>query len=80
MTKSVKNPLYENPVFLGDKPIVFVHQVAEILSCHYSTVYRMAELGVIPKPINIGARKKLAWFQDDINQYVLSLLNQGGAA
>jgi len=42
------------------------------LCCHYSTVYRMADSGVIPKPINIGAKKKFAWFEDDINRYVLT--------
>jgi predicted DNA-binding transcriptional regulator AlpA len=40
----------------------------------------MADTGVIPKPINIGAKKHFAWFEDDINRYVLNRLAQGGAA
>ena len=36
----------------------------------------MAESGAIPKPINIGAKKKFAWFEDDINRYVLIRLAQ----
>lgn len=70
----------ENPVTFGDQPILFVQQVARRLCCHYTTVYRMADSGAIPKPINIGARKHFAWFEDDINRYVLNRLAQGGAA
>jgi predicted DNA-binding transcriptional regulator AlpA len=40
----------------------------------------MADTGVIPKPINIGAKKHFAWFEDDINRYVLIRLSNGGAA
>ena len=82
MADSVK-PLScdDQPVtFFGNKSILFVQQVARRLCCHYSTVYRMADTGVIPKPINIGAKKHFAWFEDDINQYVLTRLSNGGAA
>lgn len=71
---------HDRPVTFGEKPILFVQQVAKRLCCHYSTVYRMADAGVIPKPINIGAKKHLAWFEDDINRYVLTRLSNGGAA
>lgn len=71
---------HDQPVTFGDKSILFVQQVARRLCCHYSTVYRMADSGTIPKPINIGAKKHFAWFEDDINRYVLNRLAQGGAA
>ena len=62
----------DRQVIFGAKTILFVQQVAQRLCCHHTTVYRMAESGAIPKPINIGAKKKFAWFEDDINRYVLT--------
>lgn len=80
MADLVKSLSCDMTVTFGDKPILFVQQVARRLCCHYSTVYRMADSGVIPKPINIGAKKHFAWFEDDINRYVLNRLAQGGVA
>lgn len=78
MADSVKPPScdHDQPVTFGDKSILFVQQVARRLCCHHTTVYRMAESGAIPQPINIGAKKKFAWFEDDINRYVLIRLAQ----
>jgi len=78
MADSVKPPScdHDHQVIFGAKPILFVQQVAQRLCCHHTTVYRMADSGVIPKPINIGAKKKFAWFEDDINRYVLTRLAQ----
>lgn len=78
MSDLVKSPScdHDQPVTFGDKSILFVQQVAQRLCCHHTTVYRMAESGAIPKPINIGAKKKFAWLEDDINRYVLTRLAQ----
>jgi len=81
MADSVKSPSCDRdqPVTFGDKSILFVQQVARRLCCHHTTVYRMAESGAIPKPINIGAKKKFAWFEEDINRYVLTRLVQSSS-
>jgi len=81
MSDLVKSPSSsdDRTVTFGAKTILFAQQVAQRLCCHHTTVYRMAESGVIPKPINIGAKKKFAWFEDDINRYVLTRLVQSSS-
>ena len=81
MSDLVKSPSCDRDrqVIFGAKNILFVQQVAQRLCCHHTTVYRMAESGAIPKPINIGAKKKFAWFEDDINRYVLTRLVQSSS-
>jgi excisionase family DNA binding protein len=79
MADSVKKGNSDNQVTFGGQSIIFVREVAKRLCCHYSHVYRLAESGVIPRPINIGV-KHFAWLEDDINAHVAARLAQGGAA
>lgn len=64
---------------LGSKPIMHIGDVEKATSKPRTTIYRESREGTFPKPIQLGKRR-LAWLESDIRDWVLVRLNAVGAA
>lgn len=58
---------------IADKPqnalLLTAEQVAELLACSVRHVWRLADLGTLPKPLSLGAKLK-RWPRSSIEKFI----------
>jgi prophage regulatory protein len=64
---------------IGNLPIMYIGDVEKATSKPRPTIYRESREGSFPKPIQLGKRR-LAWLERDVLDWVLVRLNAVGAA
>jgi len=64
---------------IGNLPIMYIGDVEKATSKPRPSIYRESREGTFPKPIQLGKRR-LAWLEQDIQDWVLVRLSAVGAA
>ena len=67
--------LPQTPVFkFGNKPVLFIEQVCELVAMPRASVYQNAKNGHFPEPVNIG-KKRFVWVESDVLAWIDTRLN-----
>ena len=57
--------------------IIKVHDVKELTTFSFSTIYRLASKGRFPKPIKLAERSS-GWIEQEVLDYLDNCINQRG--